>query len=112
MANTSQIIGDETTALDSVLKADVWRDHLLREERELNAKLTELEDEGTEKRVEDAKEEAAARLVDIHAKLADMESETAPARAAALLAGLGFAEEDQRRATKSFSGGWRYACAI
>lgn len=90
-----------------MLKADVWRDHLLREERELNARLAELDTEGTEKRTEDAKEEAAARLVEIHAKLADMESETAPARAAALLAGLGFTEEDQRRPTSSFSGGWR-----
>ncbi|EJD55360.1 hypothetical protein AURDEDRAFT_179121 [Auricularia subglabra TFB-10046 SS5] len=107
-----EIVGDETTALDSVLKADVWRDHLLREEAELNAKLNQLETEGTEKRVEDAKEDAAARLVEIHAKLADMESETAPARAASLLAGLGFSEEDQRRPTKAFSGGWRMRLAL
>ncbi|KIJ59802.1 hypothetical protein HYDPIDRAFT_43754 [Hydnomerulius pinastri MD-312] len=38
-----EIVGDDTTALDSVLQADVWRDHLLKEEASLNAKLAELE---------------------------------------------------------------------
>ena len=84
----------------------------MREERELNQHLAVLETEGTEKRTEDAKEEASARLVEIHAKLSDMESETAPARAGALLAGLGFTEEDQKRPTRSFSGGWRMRLAL
>ncbi|KAG5733147.1 hypothetical protein E4T56_gene13597, partial [Termitomyces sp. T112] len=48
-----EIVGDDTLAIDSVLKADVWRDHLLKEEVSLNAKLTELEAEGDEKRFED-----------------------------------------------------------
>ena len=47
-----EIVGDDTIALDSVLKADVWRDTLLREEASLNAKLAELESEGDDK-VED-----------------------------------------------------------
>ena len=34
------------------------------------------------------------------------------ARAAALLAGLGFNEADQQRPTKSFSGGWRMRLAL
>ena len=38
-----QIVGDDTSALSSVLKADVWRDHLLAEEVRLNARLTELD---------------------------------------------------------------------
>jgi ATP-binding cassette subfamily F protein 3 len=38
-----QIVGDDTTALASVLKADVWRDHLLAEEARLNARLAELD---------------------------------------------------------------------
>ncbi|OBZ80100.1 putative ABC transporter ATP-binding protein C29A3.09c [Grifola frondosa] len=49
-----EIIGDETTALDSVLKADVWRDTLLREEASLNKQLAELDSEGDDKRFEDA----------------------------------------------------------
>lgn len=80
-------MGDDTIALDSVLQADVWRDHLLQEEASLNAKLTELEAEGDDKRFEDAREEASARLAEVHARLADMEAESGPSRAAALLAG-------------------------
>ena len=83
-----QIVGDDTNALDSVLKADVWRDHLLQEEASLNMKLTELEAEGDDKRFVDAREEASSRLVEVHARLAEMEAESGPARAAALLAGI------------------------
>ncbi|KAH9836710.1 P-loop containing nucleoside triphosphate hydrolase protein [Rhodofomes roseus] len=107
-----EIVGDETTALDSVLKADVWRDILLREERELNQKLQELEGEGDDKRFEDARDEAQTRLAEVHARLADMDAESGPARAAALLAGLGFSEADQSRQTKAFSGGWRMRLAL
>jgi ATP-binding cassette, subfamily F, member 3 len=82
-----QIVGDETTAIESVLKADVWRDHLLKEEAMLNAKLAELEKEGDDKRFEDAREELSSRLAEAHARLSDMEAESGPARAAALLAG-------------------------
>ncbi|KAJ7785647.1 P-loop containing nucleoside triphosphate hydrolase protein [Mycena metata] len=107
-----EIIGDDTLAIDSVLKADVWRDHLMKEEASLNATLTELEAEGDDKRFVDAREEASARLADVHARLSDMDAESGPARAAALLAGLGFDESDQQRQTKSFSGGWRMRLAL
>ncbi|KAJ3724088.1 P-loop containing nucleoside triphosphate hydrolase protein [Lentinula raphanica] len=107
-----EIVGDDTIALDSVLKADVWRDHLLKEEALLNAKLNELESEGDDKRFEDAREEASLRLAEVHGRLAEMDAESGPARAAALLAGLGFDEADQKRPTKSFSGGWRMRLAL
>ncbi|KAI6133867.1 P-loop containing nucleoside triphosphate hydrolase protein [Pisolithus croceorrhizus] len=107
-----EIVGDDTTALDSVLKADVWRDHLLKEEAALNAKLAELESGGDDKRIEEEKEEASSRLVEVHARLSDMDAESGPSRAAALLAGLGFSEEDQSKPTKSFSGGWRMRLAL
>ncbi|KAI1781976.1 P-loop containing nucleoside triphosphate hydrolase protein [Ganoderma leucocontextum] len=107
-----EIVGDDTLALDSVLKADVWRDTLLREEATLNAKLAELDSENDDKRFEDARDEAQTRLAEVHARLADMDAESGPARAAALLAGLGFSEEDQKRQTRSFSGGWRMRLAL
>ncbi|KAL0945574.1 hypothetical protein HGRIS_014734 [Hohenbuehelia grisea] len=107
-----EIVGDDTIAIDSVLKADVWRDHLLKEEALLNAKLAELEAEGDDKRFEDAREEAATRLADVHARLSEMDAESGPARAAALLAGLGFDEAAQKRPTRSFSGGWRMRLAL
>lgn len=59
----------------------------MREEATLNVKLAELEREGDEKRFEDAREEAQTRLAEVHARLAEMEAETGPARAASLLAG-------------------------
>ncbi|KAF9056398.1 P-loop containing nucleoside triphosphate hydrolase protein [Panaeolus papilionaceus] len=107
-----EIIGDDTIALDSVLKADVWRDHLMKEQAMLDSKLQELEREGDDKRFEDAREELSSRLAEVHARLSDMDAESGPARAAALLAGLGFNEEDQKRPTKSFSGGWRMRLAL
>ncbi|KAK2461742.1 hypothetical protein APHAL10511_006205 [Amanita phalloides] len=107
-----EIIGDDTKAIDSVLKADVWRDHLLKEQTILDAKLTELESEDDDKRSHDAKEELSSRLAEVHARLADMDAESGPSRAAALLAGLGFDEADQQRPTRSFSGGWRMRLAL
>ncbi|KAJ3560362.1 hypothetical protein NP233_g10887 [Leucocoprinus birnbaumii] len=107
-----EIIGDDTKAIDSVLKADVWRDHLLKEQASLDAKLAELESAGDEKRFEDEREELSSRLAEVHARLTEMDAESGPSRAAALLAGLGFDEADQQRPTKSFSGGWRMRLAL
>lgn len=36
----------------------------------------------------------------------------APARAAAILFGLGFTPDEQKRPTKEFSGGWRMRLAL
>jgi len=85
-----QIVGDDTTALESVLKADVWRDHLLGEEARLNAQLAELDATPpgeVDARLEEMRDEVSGRLAEVHASLADMEAESGPARAAALLAG-------------------------
>lgn len=62
----------------------------MKEEAALNAKLAALEAENDEKRFEDAREEASARLTEVHASLAEMDAASGPARAAALLAGLSF----------------------
>lgn len=83
-----QIVGDDTLALDSVLKADVWRDRLLAEEKQLNVQLAQYEStESPSKTDEEAKEEAQTRLAEVHANLADIEAESGPARASQLLSG-------------------------
>ena len=83
-----QIVGDDTLALDSVLKADVWRDRLLAEEKQLNVQLAQYEStENPSKTDEEAKEEAQTRLAEVHANLADIEAESGPARASQLLSG-------------------------
>ena len=51
-------------------------------------------------------------LSDVHAKLAEMDSDKAEPRAASILAGLGFSTERQQFATKTFSGGWRMRLAL
>ncbi|KAF8502822.1 P-loop containing nucleoside triphosphate hydrolase protein [Russula emetica] len=110
-----EIVGDDTTALSSVLKADVWRDHLLAEEARLNARLSELDATPpgeSDARLEEMRDEVSGRLAEVHTSLADMDAESGPARAAALLAGLGFSEGDQGRPTRSFSGGWRMRLAL
>ena len=67
---------------------------------------------GDAERLDREREALDATLGDIHAKLAEMESDKAEARAAGILAGLGFDTERQQFATKTFSGGWRMRLAL
>jgi ATP-binding cassette, subfamily F, member 3 len=52
------------------------------------------------------------RIAEIHERLTAIDAHGAPARAARILAGLGFAEEAQHRPLDSFSGGWRMRVAL
>ncbi len=54
----------------------------------------------------------AARLAEVHDRLLGIGADAAPARAATILAGLGFDAEQQARAVSSFSGGWRMRVAL
>ncbi len=47
------------------------------------------------------------KQAEYHAKLEEIDAYSAPARAAKLLSGLGFSQEEHDRPVKSFSGGWR-----
>jgi ATP-binding cassette subfamily F protein 3 len=76
--------------LDTVLEGDQERLSLLRE--------AEHADPG--------------RVADIHERLRTIGADSAPARAAAILAGLGFDAEQQARPVDSFSGGWRMRVAL
>ncbi|KAI8872091.1 P-loop containing nucleoside triphosphate hydrolase protein [Ramicandelaber brevisporus] len=102
--------GDDTPALQSVLKADMWREYLLREEREINAKLALPDDDPSV--TEDDRTQLSSRLMDIHAKLQDIDSDTAEARASTILYGLGFSQEQLQWPTKAFSGGWRMRLSL
>jgi ATP-binding cassette subfamily F protein 3 len=51
-------------------------------------------------------------LAEIHDRLRAIGAEAAPARAAAILAGLGFNTAAQARAVEEFSGGWRMRVAL
>ncbi|KAF1814327.1 putative translation initiation regulator [Eremomyces bilateralis CBS 781.70] len=115
-----EITGDDTPALQAVLDADVWRKHLLREQDKISTELSQLEaerstmaDTSADAEKLDARREGLdITLADIHSKLAEMESDKAEPRAASILAGLGFSQERQQFATKTFSGGWRMRLAL
>jgi ATP-binding cassette, subfamily F, member 3 len=77
--------------LTVVLKADLERDTLLHE-------------------AETATD--PHRIAEIQTRLVDIDAHSAPARAAAILSGLGFSAADQARPVSEFSGGWRMRVAL
>ena len=56
--------------------------------------------------------EDSHRVGEIHERLNAIDAHGAPARAARILAGLGFDEDAQHRPLESFSGGWRMRVAL
>ncbi len=77
--------------LDTVLAADSEREALLAE--------AETATDGN-------------RIAEIQLRLNDIDAHSAPARAAQILAGLGFDEDAQQRPCSEFSGGWRMRVAL
>jgi ATP-binding cassette subfamily F protein 3 len=55
---------------------------------------------------------APERLADIYARLAQIGADAAPSRAAEILVGLGFSQDDLARPMAEFSGGWRMRAAL
>ncbi|HEX6118329.1 MAG TPA: ATP-binding cassette domain-containing protein, partial [Dongiaceae bacterium] len=52
------------------------------------------------------------RIADIHTRLHELDAHSAPARAGAILHGLGFDAAAQQRPCSDFSGGWRMRVAL
>eukprot|EP00008_Paramoeba_atlantica_P012631 CAMPEP_0201490926 /NCGR_PEP_ID=MMETSP0151_2-20130828/27965_1 /ASSEMBLY_ACC=CAM_ASM_000257 /TAXON_ID=200890 /ORGANISM="Paramoeba atlantica, Strain 621/1 / CCAP 1560/9" /LENGTH=699 /DNA_ID=CAMNT_0047877067 /DNA_START=30 /DNA_END=2129 /DNA_ORIENTATION=+ len=102
-----EAVGDDTIALNSVLAADVEREQLLSEEKQILARNAERkENDSAQAKADDA------RLAKIYTRLQYIEADAQPARAASILGGLGFTSSMQQRATKEFSGGWRMRLAL
>lgn len=55
---------------------------------------------------------SGSRIAEIYDRLDNLGAHSAPARASAILSGLGFREEDLQRKLKEFSGGWRVRAAL
>jgi len=83
--------GGPTALIDFVLAADLER-------AELTARAESAHDPHD--------------IADIQTRLADIDAHSAPARAAAILHGLGFDAAAQRRPLSEFSGGWRMRVAL
>jgi len=88
---TQEAPGTEVSLLDTVLAADHERASLLAEAE------TAMDPN---------------RIAEIQTRLVDIDAHSAPARAASILAGLGFSNHDQQRPCHDFSGGWRMRVAL
>lgn len=109
-----EVVGDNTTALQCVLNSDIERTQLLEEEAQLLAQQRELEfeDENGKSNGSVDKDAISQRLEEIYKRLELIDADSAEARAASILAGLSFSQEMQKKATKTFSGGWRMRIAL
>ncbi|KAL7155104.1 hypothetical protein ABFS83_03G052100 [Erythranthe nasuta] len=113
-----EVVGDDTTALQCVLNADVERIQLLEEESRLLALQKEIEpDAEPEKTTVELnggvdKTSVAQRMEAIYKRLEFIDAYSAEARAGSILAGLSFSPEMQKKPTRAFSGGWRMRIAL
>lgn len=86
-----EVPSNEVSLIDTVLAADTERSALMAE--------TETSTDGT-------------RIAEIQTRLADIDAWSAEARAATILKGLGFTDEEQAQPCSAFSGGWRMRVAL
>uniref|UniRef100_A0A1B6FNM2 ATP-binding cassette sub-family F member 1 n=2 Tax=Cuerna arida TaxID=1464854 RepID=A0A1B6FNM2_9HEMI len=97
-----EVVADDLSAVESVLKADVKRTELL-------AECKKLEGEQEKGNTSEAVQE---RLKEVYEELKAIGADSAEPRARRILAGLGFSRSMQDRPTKSFSGGWRMRVSL
>lgn len=95
-----EVVATNKTAVETILEADVKRIKLL-------DKCKELEDKFSAGDLSVQEE-----LNDVFTELKATGAYSAEARARRILAGLGFSEEMQNRATNKFSGGWRMRVSL
>jgi len=86
-----EVPSSDTSLTDTVLAADTERAALMAEA-----------DTATD----------GARIAEIQTRLVDIDAWSAEARAASILKGLGFDDQDQLRPCSDFSGGWRMRVAL
>ncbi|MFG6561610.1 ABC-F family ATP-binding cassette domain-containing protein [Sulfitobacter sp. 1A15299] len=86
-----EVPSSETSLIDTVLEADIERARLMKESETA---------------------EDPARIADIQTRLADIDAWSAEGRAASILKGLGFDDDEQQLPCSAFSGGWRMRVAL
>ena len=86
-----EVPGNEVSLIDTLLNYDTERTELMFE--------SETATDG-------------ARIAEVQTRLADIDAWSAEARAASILKGLGFDDDQQRMPCSAFSGGWRMRVAL
>ncbi|XP_045470052.1 ATP-binding cassette sub-family F member 2 [Harmonia axyridis] len=94
---TREMPASDKSALQCVMEVDEERVRL----EKLAEQLAACDDD-----------ESQEQLMDVYERLDDISADTAEARAANILHGLGFTKEMQNKKTKDFSGGWRMRIAL
>ncbi|KAG6791568.1 hypothetical protein POTOM_000691 [Populus tomentosa] len=129
-----EVVGDDTSALQCVLDSDIERTRLLEEEVRLHAQQViiacipadtlilvlkrdlDFEDAAGNGKGDQIgainKDAISQRLEEIYKRLELIDAYSAEARAASILAGLSFSPDMQKKATRTFSGGWRMRIAL
>jgi len=92
-----EIIGNDTSVLQTVLETDVERETLLQQTKELESGESDKNGD---------------KLLEMYKRLEEIDAVTAESRASTILFGLGFSHEAQGQATRIFSGGWRMRVAL
>ncbi|KAI3646635.1 hypothetical protein MP228_009563 [Amoeboaphelidium protococcarum] len=103
-----EIEGTDQSIVDCVLEGDVYLTNLVRQEADLQERLKQA----TLVNDKLLTEQLSDQLKIVWTKMQAVEADKARSRASVILAGLGFTEDLQQRATKTFSGGKRMAIAL
>src|SRR5215218_838086 len=113
----SAIRGELPTETGSITVPPRWRIGSLAQEapdgpESLLAVVLQADHERTRLLVEAESARDPHRVAEIQTRLADIGAHSAPARAAEILAGLGFSHAQQQLPCAEFSGGWRMRVAL
>ena len=103
-----QIAGDERSCLQTVLDSDT-------EAAQINERLDELT-ENADIPASEGYENTAEEIQELCERLAELDVQSAEARASKILRGLGFSQSIMHQPASTLSGGWRtrlaLACAL
>ena len=115
LVHFSDVVADDTSAINAVLKADSKRLDLITE----SEKLELLSDDKSSARLQEVfpyTPQCFSVIVfflsQVYDELTAMNADAAEPKARRILAGLGFTKEMQGRKTKHFSGGWRMRVSL
>ncbi len=112
LIQTEAAAGSEAIRLKSGARIGVVEQEIEASSRPLLEVVLEADTERAALMAQLETEEDGEAIAEAHTRLADIDAWSAEARAARVLAGLGFSQADLERAAGEFSGGWRMRAAL